>query len=212
MTKNWGTSARMKKRGPIVAIVGAVMIVMAASIAYSILPQMPSGSEGGDFFPSPESLFDSVSDKVIIDAGNAYTFSHTTNAAQVPLMWGVHIVDYNPDDSVAISISNIFGDKFGSFTENDPIFIKSFDVPKADTYSFNVENNGKVPITVVMLFTENPEKSKALTDPNSPFVKNILPLAEAGFLLIIGIIVTISGTILGIVDWRKGKNQSSRYI
>jgi len=202
----------MKKRGPIVAIAGAVMIVMAASIAYSVLPSMPSGSGGGDFFPSPESLFDSVSDKVTIDAGSTSTFSHTVSAAKIPLMWGVHIVDYTPDDSVAISISNIFGDKFGSFEENDPIFIKSFDVPKEDTYSFTVENKGKAPITVVMLFTENPEKSKALTDPNSPFVKNILPLAEAGFLLIIGIIVLIAGTILGIVDWRKGKNQSSRYI
>ena len=203
----------MKKRGPIVAIVGAVMIVMAASIAYSILPKIPSDSLGGDFFPSPESLFDSVSDKVRIDAGNVYTFSHTANTAQIPLMWGVHIVDYNPDDSVAISISNIFGDKFGSFTDNDPIFIKSFDVPKADTYSFNIENKGKEAITVVMLFTENPEKSKALTDPNSPFVKNILPLAEAGFLLIIGIIVIISGAALSVIDWRKGKNQSSsRYI
>ena len=128
-------------------------------------------------------------------------------------MWGVHIMDYNPNDVAAISISNIFGDKFGSFTDNDPIFIKSFDVPKADTYSFNVENTGKESITVVMLFTENPEKSKALTDPNSPFVKNILPLAEAGFLLIIGIIVILAGAVLSVIDWRKGKNQSSnRYV
>lgn len=212
MIKNWGISARMKKRGPIIAIAGAVMIVIAASIAYSVLPSMPSDSQGGDFFPSPESLFDSVSDKVRIDPGNVYTFSHTTSAAKVPLMWGVHIVDYNQDDSVTVSISNIFGDKFGSFAENDPIFIKSFDVPKADTYSFNVENTGKEPITVTMLFTENPEKSKALTDPDSPFVKNIIPLAEAGFLLIIGIIVIISGAALSVIDWRKGKNQSSRYI
>ncbi|MDE1840077.1 MAG: hypothetical protein KGH87_09180 [Thaumarchaeota archaeon] len=203
----------MKKRGPIVAIAGAVMIVMAASIAYSVMPKTSIGGGGGDFFPSPESLFDNVSDKVSIDAGNVYTFSHTVNAAQVPLMWGVHVVDYNPDDTVAISITNIFGDKFGSFVDNDPIFIKSFNVPKADTYSFNIENNGKEPITVVMLFTENPEQSKALTDPNSPFVKNILPLAEAGFLLIVGIIVIISGVILGVIDWRKGKNQSSgRYV
>jgi hypothetical protein len=113
---------------------------------------------------------------------------------------------------VGISISNIFGDKFGSFVEGDPIFIKSFDVLKVDTYNFNVENKGKEPITVVMLFTENPEKSKALTDPNSPFVKNIIPLAESGFLLIVGIIVLISGIILSVMDWRKGKNQSNRYI
>lgn len=203
----------MKKRGPIIAIAGAVMIAIAASIAYSVMPRMPSDSSTADFFPSPESLFDTVSDKVTIDAGNVYTFSHTASAAQVPLMWGVHIMDYNPNDVAAISISNIFGDKFGSFTDNDPIFIKSFDVPKADTYSFNIENKGKEPITVVMLFTENPEKSKALTDPNSPFVKNILPLAEAGFLLIIGIIVILSGAVLSVIDWRKGKNQSSnRYV
>jgi len=203
----------MKKRGPIVAIAGAVMIVIAASIAYSVMPRMSSDSPGGDLFPSPESLFDTVSDKVTIDAGTVYTFSHTASAAKVPLMWGVHIMDYNPNDMVGITISNIFNDKFGSFTDNDPIFIKSFDVPKADTYSFNVENKGKEPITVVMLFTENPEKSKALTDPNSPFVKNILPLAEAGFLLIIGIIVILSGAVLSVIDWRKGKNQSSnRYV
>jgi hypothetical protein len=200
----------MKKRGPVILISGVVMIILAASIAYSIIPQQ-QGSDG-DFFPSPESLFDNVSDKVTIEAGNVYTFSHTVNSAKVPLMWGVHIVNYKSDENIGISISNIFGDKFGSFVEADPIFIKSFDVPKADTYNFNVENKGKEPITVIMLFTENPEKSKALTDPNSPFVKNIIPLAEAGFLLIVGIIVMIAGIILSVMDWRKGKNQSSRYI
>lgn len=201
----------MKKRGPIVMIAGTVMIILALSIAYSIIPKGQTDTTG-DIFPSPESLFDNVSDKVKIEAGNAYTFTHSSNTAKVPLMWGLHIIDYNPDDTVGISISNIFGDKFGSFVESDPIFIKSFEVPKVDTYNFNIENKGKDPITVTMLFTENPEKSKALTDPNSPFVKNILPLAEAGFLLIAGIIVVLAGIALGVMDWRKGKNQSNRYI
>jgi hypothetical protein len=107
----------MKKRGPIILIAGTIMIILAAYIAYSIMPQ--EQGTNGDFFPSPESLFDNVSDKVMIDAGNVYTFSHTVNTAGVPLMWGVHIVDYNPDDNVGISISNIFGDKFGSFVEGD---------------------------------------------------------------------------------------------
>lgn len=189
---------------------GAIMIISAIFIASSILPRIQSETND-DLFPSPEAMFDNVSDRVTIQAGNVYTFYHSTNTAQVPLMWGLHIINYKPEDSVSISISNIFGGKFGSYNEGDPIFIKSFTIPKVDTYNFNVENTGKEPITIVMMFTENPEKSKALTDPNSPFAKNIVPLATAGFLIIIGIVIAISGVILSVVDWKRGKNQS-RYI
>src|SRR5713226_5262177 len=120
----------MKKRGPIVLIVGAVLMVSAIAVAFSVMPGVGNSISGNDFFPSPESMFDNVTDKVQIDAGTAYTFSHTTSASQVPLMWGIHITDYKPDDHVSISISNIFGDKFGPFDERDPIFIKSFVVQK----------------------------------------------------------------------------------
>ena len=200
----------MIKRGPIVMIVGAVLIIAAFVIAYSVMPTT-SSDMGGNFFLGPENLFDSVTEKQRIEPGTTFTFSHTTGTSQVPLMWGLHIFDYKPDDRVSIAISNIFGDKFGSFDEGDPIFIKSFMIPKVDTYSFDVENKGKNPITVAMMFTENPEKSKALTDPNSAFNKSIVPLAIAGLLLIIGIIVLVAGIILSVVDWKKGKNQS-RYI
>jgi uncharacterized membrane protein len=201
----------MKKRGPIVMIIGAVMIVSAMAIAYSVMQRLgPNIGEQG-FFPSPESMFDEVSEKETIDPGTAYTFSHTTSSSQVPLMWGLYTTDYKPDDHLSISVSNIFGDKFGSYEERDPIFIKSFMIPKTDTYNFYVENKGNSPVTVKMMYSENPEKSKALSDPNSPFYKNIIPLAVSGFLLIIGIVVTISGIVLSVMDWRKGKNQS-RYV
>jgi len=201
----------MKKRGPIVMIIGAVMIVSAMAIAYSVVQRLgPNIGEQG-FFPSPESMFDEVSEKETIDPGTAYTFSHTTSSSQVPLMWGLYITDYKPNDHLSISVSNIFGDKFGSYEERDPIFIKSFMIPKTDTYNFYVENKGNAPVTVKMMYSENPEKSKALSDPNSPFYKNIIPLAVSGFLLIIGIIVIISGIVLSVMDWRKGKNQS-RYV
>jgi hypothetical protein len=129
----------------------------------------------------------------------------------VPLKWGHYITDYKPDDQDQVTVSNIFGDKFGSYQEGDPIFIKSFTIPKVDTYNFYVENKGSESITVKIMYSENPEKSKALTDPNSPFYKNIVPLATSGFLLIIGIAVIISGIILAVMDWKRGKNQS-RYI
>ncbi len=201
----------MKKRGPIIAIAGTIMVVVSMAVAYSIVPRIQSGFNGQDMFPTPESMFDNVTDKVTIDSGTVYTFSHSVNTANVPLMWGFHIVDYKQDDRASITITNIFGDKFGVFTDTDPILVKSFEVSKVDTYNFNVQNTGKNSITAIMMFTENPEKSKALTDPNSPFIKNIVPLALAGFLLIIGFVILISGIILTVVDWRKSKNQS-RFI
>jgi len=201
----------MKKRGPIVIAVGVVMIVSAMILAYSVVQKAGPSLGGEGFFPSPESMFDEVSEKEIIDPGTAYTFSHTTTSSQVPMMWGLYITDYKPDDHVLVTVSNIFGDKFGSYEEGDPIFIKSFMIPKVDTYNFYVENKGSESITVKMMYSENPEKSKAFTDPNSTFYKNIVPLATSGFLLILAIIVIISGTVLSVIDWKRGKNQS-RYI
>ncbi|MGI0027814.1 MAG: hypothetical protein ACREAD_08255 [Nitrosopumilaceae archaeon] len=199
----------MIRRGLIVMIIGVVMIIAAFAIVYSIIP--PTSGTGENFFPAPENMFDSVTEKQTIEPGAAFTFSYATGTSQMPLMWGLHILDYQQDDHVSITVSNIFGDKFGSFDEGDPIFIKSFMIPKVDTYSFDVENKGKNPITATMMFTENPEKSKALTDPNSTFHKSIIPLAIAGLLVILGIIVLIAGIILSLVDWKKRKNQS-RYI
>ena len=198
----------MIRRGLIVMIIGIVMIIAAFAIVYSIIPQ--TGVDK-NFFPAPENMFDSVTENQRIEPATSFTFSHATGTSQVPLMWGLHIVDYQQGDHVSITVSNIFGDKFGSFDESDPIFIKSFVIPKVDTYSFDVKNKGKNPITVALMFTENPEKSKALTDPNSAFHKSIVPLAIAGLLVIVGIIVLIAGIILSLVDWKKGKNQS-RYI
>ena len=190
-------------------IIGVIMIIAAFAIVYSIIP--PSSGMGETFFPKPENMFDSVTENQRIEPGTSVTFSHSTGTSRVPLMWGLHILDYQQDDRVFITVSNIFGDKFGSFNEGDPIFIQSFLIPKVDTYSFDVENKGKNPITATMMFTENPEKSKALTDPNSTFHKSIIPLAIAGLVVIVGIVVLIAGIILSIVDWKKGKNQS-RYI
>ncbi len=201
----------MKKRGPIVAIAGAILITIAFVISYSIMERADSNLGNNGFFPSPESMFDEKSEKETIEPGSTYTFSHTTSSSQVPLMWGLYITDYKPGDQLAVNVTNSFGDKFGSYLDADQIFIKSFTIPKVDTYTFDVANNGNSSVTAEMLFTENPEKSRALTDPNSPFNKNIVPLAAAGFMVIFGIIALIVGIALCVLDWRKSRNQS-RYV
>ena len=88
----------MKKRGPIVMIIGAALIAVAFVMSYSVMERAGINSGKGGFFPSPENMFDEVSEKETIDPGNAYTFSHTTSSSQVPLMWGLYMTDYKPDD------------------------------------------------------------------------------------------------------------------
>ena len=81
----------MKKRGPIVIIIGAVLMISSIAVGYSVIPRSGDSINGNDLFPSPESMFDNVTDKVEINVGTGYTFSHTTSASQVPLMWGIHM-------------------------------------------------------------------------------------------------------------------------
>ncbi|MBI3842348.1 MAG: hypothetical protein HY295_04290 [Thaumarchaeota archaeon] len=201
----------MIKRGYLILIIGAVLIGSSFVIAFSILPDVQSSIESGKFLPSLESMFDSVSEKTQILPGDSYSFPYTSKTSQVGLMWGLKIMDYEQMDRISVSISNIFGDDLGKFESSDSVLIETFKIPKVDTYNFNVLNEGKRPISVIMMFTENPEHSETMANQNLPFFKNLIPLAVSGFLLIIGIIVLFVGTILSILDWRKGKNQS-RYI
>lgn len=201
----------MIKRGYLILIIGAVLVGSSFVIAFSILPDVQSSIESGKFLPSLESMFDSVSEKTQILPGDSYSFPYTSKTSQVGLMWGLKIMDYEQMDRISVSISNIFGDDLGKFESSDSVLIETFKIPKVDTYNFNVLNEGKRPISVIMMFTENPEHSEAMANQNLPFFKNLIPLAVSGFLLIIGIIVLFVGTILSILDWRKGKNQS-RYI
>ncbi|MFQ6024916.1 MAG: hypothetical protein ACE5JT_00150 [Nitrosopumilaceae archaeon] len=201
----------MSRRGPIVAIGGIVLIIVAFTIAYSVLPSMEPSIATGSVFSTIEGMFDYVSEETQIYTGDSHSFSFTTSTSEVPLMWGLHILDYQQGDRLSISVSNIFGDNLAGLETREPFVFEMFQIPKADTYSFVVENKGIRPVTVFMVFSEDPENSEAMLDPNSPFLKTLIPLAISGILLIIGIIVLMVGIILAVVDWRKGKSES-RYI
>ena len=73
----------------------------------------------------------------------------------------------------------------------------------AEVYNFNVQNTGTRTINVVMMFTKNPESSEKFSNPDSPLVKTLVPLAVSGIALIIGVLTTIVGIIILIIDYRK---------
>ncbi len=201
----------MLKRGPIIALAGVALIIGAFLVAHSVLPSIEPSISSGGFLSIIEDMFDYVSEDTQIFPGESTSFSFTTSKGEVPLMWGLQIIDYKQGDRVSILVSNIFGDNLGRFETQEPIFFNIFQISEADTYSFTVQNLGSRSIAVFMMISEDPENSEAMLDPDSPILQVMIPLAVSGILLIIGIIVLIVGIILIIIDWRKGKSES-RYI
>jgi hypothetical protein len=61
------------------------------------------------------------------------------------------------------------------------------------------------------MFSEDPENSDALSNPNSPLMNMVLPLLISGFLLILGIIITIIGTIIILVDLKNDLDNKRNY-
>lgn len=56
------------------------------------------------------------------------------------------------------------------------------------------------------MLSEDPGNSGALSNPHSPFMNKILPLAISGILLIIGIVTLLTGVILFFIDWKNKNN------
>ena len=193
----------MRKRGIYIALGGLLIVFVSFLTAMTLVSN--TGISNSEFSISEmmKGMFDEVTDKTQIDPEQTNTFSFDASSDVNTLFWGLQIMDYENDDSVSVSISNIYGDEFGTFGSDQPAFFETMKIKQPDIYSFNVKNTGHRPIHVVMMFTKNPEESKRFSGPNSPLTKTVLPIAAAGMLLIIGIISTIVGGIILVVDYKK---------
>lgn len=199
----------MKKRGIYISVGGLTLVIVSFVVAMSLVSS--TGISNSDFSISEmmKGMFDEVSEQTQIEPDQTSTFSFDASSGVNTLFWGLQIMDYEEKDSVSVTISNIYGDTFGTFSSNQPAFFETMKVKQPDVYSFNVKNTGQRPIYVTMMFTKNPEESKRFSDPNSPLSKTIVPIAIAGMLLIIGIITAVVGAIVLAIDYKK--KQSSRF-
>ena len=202
----------IKKRGPIVGLVGVGLLMSSFLVVLSVIPNFDSSIQGEQFLPDLfQDIFDEVSSEVQIFPQESYIFSFTSSKSEVPLIWGFQNIDYQTGDEFIIKVSNILGEELGNFQQDGPILMEMFVISKNEIYNFEVANIGDRPITVVMMFSEDPDNSKALSDPNSPIVSTLMPLALSGMILLVGIIVVIVGILITIMDWKKGQNRP-RYI
>ena len=201
----------MNKRGPVVTLVGFGLIIFSLLIAISSVPS--SISESDTFFVSSlfEGMFYDVSEPFQIMPGNMVYTSYSTSLSDVPLLWGIQIIDYQYGDKLSIQISNIFGNSYGEFIQDDFILFATILVDQSDTLNLQIENTGTRTVDVVVLFSEDPKNSDALSNPNSPVMYMVLPLIISGFLFIIGIIITIIGVIKMIFDLKNKLENKRNY-
>jgi len=201
----------MNKRGPVVTLVGFGLIIFSLLIAISSVPS--SISESDTFLISSlfEGMFDDVSEPFQIMPGNMIYTSYSTSLSDVPLLWGIQIIDYQYEDKLSIQISNIFGYSYGEFIQNDSILFETILVDQSDTLNFQIENTGTRTVDVIVLFSEDPKNSDVLSNPNSPVMDMVLPLIVSGFLFIIGIIITMIGVIIMIFDLKNKLENKRNY-
>ena len=124
----------MKKRGPIVGFIG-VTITMAAFLSIlSLVPGVGPTVNGELFIPNIlEGMFNEVSDEIQIYPGELNTFSYASSVSEIPLLWGLQITDYQEGDTFTVSVSNIYGDTFGTFEQSGPVLFDMFVVPSSVT-------------------------------------------------------------------------------
>jgi len=197
----------MNKKGFIISIIGMTLIGISLSIAASSIPSGISKSDDFSMSLLFEGMFDDISDEVEIMSGNSAYVSYDVSSSNIPLLWGTQIIDYQLGDKLSIKISNIFGDDHGIFVQDEPILFEVLEITTSDTLNFEIENIGTENVNVVMMFSEDPENSDALSNPNSPVMKMIFPLIISGILIILGIIVLIVGLLVIFVDWRNYQNK-----
>ena len=193
----------MKTCGLVIFIIGIALIGISLSLAASVLPSNFDGSE--DLFIASlfEGMFDKISDEVQIIPGDSVYVSYGVFSQNVPILWGIQILDFQQGDKLSINISNIFGDDYGEFIQKEPILFESLYILQSDTLNFEIQNIGSKSITIVTMFSENTKNSDVFSNSNSPLNEMIFPLMISGMLLIFGIIIFILGMVILLVDLKN---------
>ncbi len=201
----------MKKRGIFITAVGLTLIGISLIIAASVVPSDITGPNDISMSAMFEGMFDEITNEIQIMPGELAYVTYDVFSYDIPLLWGIQIIDYDSEDSLSIAISNIFDDDYGKYVMSEPILFEALDITQSDSLNFEIENTGPRIVTIVMMFSEDPESSDALSNPNSPVLNLVIPLLISGFLLVLGIIISIIGIILILIDMKNNLDNKRNY-
>ena len=201
----------MNKRGLIITIVGLVLVGVSLTVVSSVIPSNVTGPNDLSMVTMFDGMFDEVTDELQIVPGESAYVLYDTSSYGVPLLWGIQLTEYQTGDMLSITITNIFGDSNDEYIQSEPILFEMIETIESDTLNFEIKNIGQNTVHVIVMFSEDPENSDALSNPNSPLMNMVLPLLISGFLLILGIIISIIGTIIILVDLKNNLDDKRNY-
>jgi len=201
----------MKKRGLVITIIGMAFIGISLSIAVSAVPSDITSPNDLSMAAMFEEMFDEVTEEIQIIPGESAYVPYDVSSYDTSLLWGIQIVDYKSGDKLSIDISNIFGDNYGKFVISEPVLFEALEITQSDALNFEITNIGSQTVNVVVMFSEDPANSNALSNPDSPVMNMVVPLLISGFLLVLGIIISIIGVIVILVDLKNNLDNKRNY-
>ena len=193
----------MNKRGPIITFVGFTMIFVSLIVAISAVPSNIPESDTLLISSLFEGIFDDVSEPFSVLPGSIVYTSYSTYVSDIPLLWGIQIIDYQNGDKLSVNIENIFGDSYGNYVQSDSVLFERIFVQQSDTINFEIKNTGSREVDFVIMFTEDPDNSDVFSNTDSSIMDMVVPLMVSGFLLILGIIVVLIGIIIILIDLKN---------
>lgn len=193
----------VRTRGLLIAGTGTAIFGISFLIAGSIVTTDFSGPAGFDVESMFEGMFDDTTDNMLVMPGDYVHASFAVDSDDALVMWGVHMVDYRPGDSMSVSISDYTGEVYDTTVLTEMIEFGIVESMPAGTANFEIRNYGDDPVEVSVLFSEDPEDSEMFTDPNSPLNRVIMPLVVVGTLVIVGLLIVIVGIVIFLMDMRR---------
>ena len=193
----------MNKRASIIEFVGFAMIFISLIIAISAVSSNIPESDTLLISSLFEGLFDDVSEPFSVMPGDVVYTSYSTYVSDIPLLWGIQIIDYQNGDKLSVNIENIFGDSYGNYVQSDSVLFERIFVQQSDTINFEIKNTGSREVDFVIMFTEDPDNSDVFSNTDSSIMDMVVPLMVSGFLLILGIIIVLIGIIIILIDLKN---------
>ena len=193
----------MNKRGPVIAFVGFAVIFVSLIVVISAVPSNIPESDTLLISSLFEGIFDDVSEPFSITPGDVVYTSYSTYVSDIPLLWGIQIIDYQNGDKLSVNIENIFGDSYGYRVQSDSVLFEKIFVQQSDTINFEIKNTGSREIDFVIMFAEDPDNSDVFSNTDSSIMDMVVPLMVSGFLLILGIIIVLIGIIIILIDLKN---------